>query len=149
MLPVCAAKALLPFLAAWTWSGQPDALRYVDAAKMFEVPPAVLLASKWLETRRSTRNTEVSRAGALGAMQIMPAVWNRRCGRVWGARNYERNIACGALIWRYYLSRCNEDVRCAGWHYVGGDRRYADAVAQNALVLRLQCPKSSAFFCSL
>lgn len=138
MIGICAAKLLVPLLVAWQWSGQPDALRYVEAAKMWRVPPSVLLASKWAETRRSMRNTEVSGAGAHGAMQVMPRYWHWQCGRVLGARYYARNIHCGALIWRYYLSRCSEDVVCGGFGYVGGDSTYAKEVGFHSLVLELK-----------
>ncbi|HVH11293.1 MAG TPA: transglycosylase SLT domain-containing protein [Gemmatimonadales bacterium] len=133
-MTACAVEFLLPWLAAWHLSGHPDALALADAAQMFEVPPGVMFAIADAETRHSTRNTEVSRKGAVGRMQVLPRVWSRRCGPVWGQSRYERNIACGAMILRFYLARCHEEVRCAAWHYVGGDATYAQRVAEGSRV---------------
>jgi len=127
-----------PLLTMWALYGQPDAIVYADAAKMFNVPVSVMIATKWQETRRSMTNTEVSYAGAEGAMQIMPQVWHWQCGAVWGRRRYERNIYCGALILRVYLERCAENVRCAAFRYVGGYSTYAREVGFHSLMLELK-----------
>ena len=130
----CAVEFLLPWLAAWHLSGHPDGLALADAARTFEVPAGVMFAIANAETRHSARNTEVSRRGAVGRMQVLPRVWNRQCGPVWGRSRYVRNIHCGALILRFYLAQCHEDVQCAAWHYVGGDSTYARRVAAGSRV---------------
>jgi len=128
----CALAFLLPWLAAWHLTGHPDALALADAARMFDVPPGVMFAVAFAETHHSPRNTEVSRRGAVGRMQVLPRVWSWQCGPVWGRNRYQHNIHCGALILRFYLTRCHEDVRCAAWHYVGGDSTYARRVADRS-----------------
>ena len=133
-MTVCAFKFVLPMLAAWQVSGHPDALALADAGRAYDVPQSVMFAIAYAETHHSIRNTEVSRAGAVGRMQVLPRVWGRQCGHVWGRPRYEHNIHCGALILRSYLARCDEDIRCAAWHYVGGDSTYARRVAERSLL---------------
>lgn len=104
MIHLCAAKFLTPLLAAWQLSGHPDALALAAHADSFGVPTELMWAVAYVETRHSTRNTEVSRAGALGRMQIMPRYWYHVCGRVYGRRHYHANVHCGAYVLRvYYL----------------------------------------------
>ena len=135
---VCAAKLFLPWLAAWQLTGHVDALQLAQAADMFEVPRAVMFATAWAETRYTATNTQVSYAGAVGRMQILPQAWSWQCGNVYGRRYAERNRYCGALVLRHYLSKCAEDVTCAAFHYVGGDSTYAKEVGFRALVMDLK-----------
>ena len=108
MIHLCATKFLLPFLAAWNISGHPDALALAAHADSFGVPAELMYAVAYVETRYSTRNTEVSSRGALGRMQIMPRYWYRKCGRVYGRAHYHANVRCGALVLRiYYLDTGN------------------------------------------
>ena len=131
-MTVCAAEFLLPWLAAWQLSGHPDAVALADAARTFDVPPAVMFAIAYAETHHSIRNTEVSRVGAVGRMQVLPRAWGWQCGPLWGRSRYQPNIYCGALVLRFYLARCHEEVRCAAYHYVGGDSTYARRVADRS-----------------
>ena len=141
---ICAAKLLAPMLLAWRLTGHADALALADAGRMFNVPPSVMWATAYSETRYSAfRNTQVSPAGAVGRMQILPRVWNWQCGRVYGQRYYNRNIHCGALVLRYYLARCDEDIRCAAFGYVGGDSAYSRTVGGNSLLYELKVKAAS------
>ena len=133
-----ALRWLLPMLTAWHVSGHPDAAALAAAANEFQVPPTVMWAVAYEETRHSTRNTEVSRTGALGRMQIMPSFWRARCGALYGRRHYLNNIRCGALVLRAYLNICDESVECAAWHYVGGDSSYARRVREHAWLYEAQ-----------
>jgi len=103
MLHLCATKFLAPWLLAWSFSGHPDALALKASADSFGVPTDLIYAVAFVETRHSTRNTEVSSAGALGRLQIMPGIWHRTCGSVWGRRRYAANVHCGALILALYF----------------------------------------------
>lgn len=138
MIGVCVSKVLLPWLSAFVLTGHPDALQLAQAADMFAVPRSVMWATAWAETRYNAHNTAVSAAGAVGRMQILPRAWAWQCGGVYGRRRYSRNIHCGALVLRYYLSRCAEDVTCAAFRYVGGDSTYAKEVGFRSLVLDLK-----------
>jgi soluble lytic murein transglycosylase-like protein len=133
-MTICAFSFALPWLAAWQISGHADAVALAAAARTYDVPPGVMFAIAYAETGHSVRNTEVSRMGAVGRMQVLPRVWGRQCGRVWGRGRYERNVYCGALILRAYLTRCSEDIRCAAWHYVGGDSTYARRAVERSLL---------------
>ena len=144
-MTICAFTFVLPWLAAWQVSGHADALALAAAARTYDVPPAVMFAIAYAETGHSVRNTEVSRMGAVGRMQVLPRVWGRQCGRVWGRDRYERNVHCGALILRAYLTRCAEDIHCAAWHYVGGDSTYARRAVERSLLYDLRLVQTSAF----
>ena len=133
---VAGLTAIRPLLVAWMVSGHVDGLALANAAKTFDVPPALMWSVAYQETRHSWRNTEVSTAGAWGRMQIMPLYWAKQCGYVLGRRHYERNIHCGALILRFYLSQCSEDATCAAFRYVGGDSSYAREVGFRALNMK-------------
>lgn len=135
---VCAIASLLPLLAAWNVSGQPDALPLAAAGRMFDVPAPLMWATALQETRHDITNTPVSVAGAQGRMQVMPSVWGHICGPLRGPKHYNANVACGAMVLRVYLERCSDDERCAAWHYVGGDSAYAREVASNALLYELK-----------
>lgn len=138
MVVTTTARWLQPVLLAWQLSGHPDGAPLAAAARDYNVPPSLMWAVAGAETRHSIRNVEVSRRQAVGRMQVLPRVWYSKCGRAWGPHRYTANIRCGALILRVYLSRCNENVRCAAWHYVGGDSSYARRVAQQSLLYELK-----------
>ena len=140
---ICLHHLFLPWLTLWQLSGHPDGLALAQAAAMFEVPRSLMWSTAWAETRHAVDNTQVSRAGATGRMQILPRAWSWQCGDVLGPRRYERNIYCGALVLRVYLSRCAEDQRCAADHYVGGDTLYAGRVARHALLYELQAAQAA------
>ena len=133
-----ALRWMLPLVGAWQLSGHPDGAALADAASDYAVPVSLMWAIAYEETRHDITNTPVSRAGAVGRMQVMPRYWRWQCGPLWGHHRYAANVACGALILRYYLSSCREDMRCAAWHYVGGDSRYARSVGFRSLVYELQ-----------
>jgi len=72
----------------------------------------------------------VSRAGAVGLMQVMP-FWPERLGmRRYQLVHVEPNVRMGCAILRYYLSAAHNDVRHALARYNGspGKRDYPDLV---------------------
>jgi soluble lytic murein transglycosylase-like protein len=135
---ICAFRPLLTLLSAWQLTGHPDAIALSDAARMFNVPQELMWAVAYQETHHDITNTPVSYMGAVGRMQVMPTVWGRFCGRLWGRARYSTNVACGAMVLRYYLDRCNDDQLCAAWHYVGGDSAYAREVGLRSLLFELK-----------
>jgi len=139
---ICAFKPLLSMLAAWQFSGHPDASALADAGRMFNVPAPLMWAVAYRETRWDVTNLPTSSAGAVGRMQVMPSVWGRICGPLRGRRHYATNVACGAMVLRYYLDLCADDQRCAAWHYVGGDSVYAREVGLHSLLYELKASRS-------
>lgn len=124
-----ALKWLLPALHLMGVTHVPDAPMLAAAGEEYAVPASVMVSVKIEETRRSLRNTEISYAGAVGEMQVMPTIWLGRgpCRRIYGPRHINNNRRCGAYILRYYRDRCG-DWDCAEFRYVGGDSAYVKSV---------------------
>ena len=94
-----------------------------DAARRHRVDPALLYAVADAESR--FRPASVSRAGAVGVMQLMPHT-ARRYG-VRDRRDPRQNIDGGARYLRYLLARYNGDRHLALAAYNAGE----GAVAQH------------------
>ena len=63
----------------------------VDAAEAFNLDPVLLVSVAWHESRFN--NEAVSRAGALGALQVMPKIWcgPQHCDYIYvGGRAYSK-----------------------------------------------------------
>jgi soluble lytic murein transglycosylase-like protein len=85
-------------------------------AVRFEISPALLEAVAWTESRH--RANAVSRAGAMGVMQLMPAT-----ARSLGVRDpfdREQNMAGGAAYLRAQLDRFDNDLELALAAYNAG-----------------------------
>jgi len=111
---------------------QPTCELVVEAALEFKIDPALLVAVAWHESRMN--NSAVSRAGARGALQILPRWWcgSQRCDLIYnGARAFHR--------WR---KRAKGNTLQALAMYNGGNkpgarsRRYAVAVMKTYRLLK-------------
>ncbi|HEX2668119.1 MAG TPA: transglycosylase SLT domain-containing protein [Gammaproteobacteria bacterium] len=95
------------------------------------LPPQLVLALIHVESRFDPY--AVSRAGAVGLMQIMP-FWLRLIGREHDSLVHpETNLRMGCTILKYYLGKTHGDIRAALQRYngatVGID--YSDAVLKS------------------
>lgn len=92
------------------------------------LPPGLMMAIIDVESRFD--RWAVSRAGAVGLMQVMP-FWPEQLGMTRKQLvHIPENIKMGAAIFRYYLRRENKNVARALARYNGslGRRDYSDAV---------------------
>jgi soluble lytic murein transglycosylase-like protein len=91
------------------------------------LPPGLVLAM--LEVESDFDRWAVSRAGAVGLMQVMP-FWPQRLGmHRYQLVRVEPNIRMGCAILRYYLGAEHHDIRRALERYNGSlARSYADRV---------------------
>lgn len=88
-------------------------------AKEYRVPPALLMAI--IKAESGFNPTVISKAGAVGLMQLIPATAIR-----YGVKNlYDTrdNIAGGARHFRYLLDRFHGNVRLALAAYNAGERK--------------------------
>lgn len=108
--------------SAWIWAAV-----IVHAAGHEGVQQHVGLLARQLLVESGGNPLAVSRVGASGLMQIMPAVWWERSAACSGdIFRPETNIGCGVHVFAYYWSLCAEDIHCTLNRYWGGYGRYAD-----------------------
>lgn len=65
--------------------------RVVEVAEEWELDPLLMVSIAWHESRMN--NAAVSRAGALGALQVMPKIWcgSQKCDYIYvGGRAYKK-----------------------------------------------------------
>lgn len=90
-----------------------DAVRrlIVDEAARFGVPPAFALAVAWQES--GWRQNVVSRAGAVGVMQLLPAtgewVGDAMLGSAVDIHDLRQNVRAGVRLLAHYLHRYDGD----------------------------------------
>ena len=89
------------------------------AAQQHHVPPALLLAVMRAES--SFNPTAISKAGAVGLMQLIPETAIRH--GVWNLYDANDNITGGAKHLRYLLDRFHGNIRLAVAAYNAGERR--------------------------
>ena len=125
--PVAATAQDLP--AARSAAVHPYAGHVADAARRFGIPEAWIWAVMRVESGGNSR--AVSRAGAMGLMQIMPATWTDLCARYGlGADPFDvrDNIMAGAAYLRAMHDRYgNASAMLAA--YNAGPGRYDDFVS--------------------
>lgn len=114
----------------------------VDAAEAFNLDPVLLVSVAWHESRFN--NEAVSRAGALGALQVMPKIWcgPQHCDYIYvGGRAYSK--------WRARAARKhkrNTDYYALAM-YNGGNSpgarsyKYAEAVLKTYRLLKRRLNK--------
>jgi hypothetical protein len=106
-------------ILAWLWSGTPSPLAL---AQRHGVPALLVGALAWRESR--CRDGLVSRRGAVGPLQVMPA-WLRRppCLGL-GA------LECGVALLALGRATCGGWRRALGWYHAGrcGVTRHSEAV---------------------
>lgn len=131
---ICITSWITPAILALSLTGHRDVFKLRAAALSQHVPPSLVWAIAFEETRHSTLNIEMSNKGAFGRMQIMPEIWQSHpvCRKWW---TYAGNIKCGAYILRYYADMCHNDFVCSAFKYVGGDREYANRVVSRKMML--------------
>ena len=111
-------------------------IRVVEVAEEWEIDPVLLISTAWHESRLN--NKAVSRAGAVGALQILPRWWcgSQSCDYIYvGGRAFTK--------WRARAARKHKK-RLDFWtlaHYNGGNVpgkrsfRYAEKVLQTRKIL--------------
>ena len=81
-------------------------------ARRFDVPPALALAVAWQES--GWQQNVVSRAGAIGVMQLLPATGEWVGGAMLGARvdlrDTRQNVRAGVRLLAHYLHRYDGNV---------------------------------------
>jgi soluble lytic murein transglycosylase-like protein len=95
---------------------------YIGAARQYQVDPYLLLLLTRVESGFDAQAK--SHKGAVGMMQIMPAVWLEKIDFVSTEQDLMDpylNIHAGAHVLRYYLDRADGDVRLALLMYNRGE----------------------------
>jgi hypothetical protein len=112
-------------------------IRVAEVADIWDIDPVLLVSTAWHESRMN--NKAVSRAGAVGALQILPKWWcgSQQCDYLYvGGRAFTK--------WRDRVSR-KRKKKIDYWtlaHYNGGNRpgprsfRYAEKVLNTAKRLK-------------
>lgn len=105
----CFARSVTPRLGSFLpaicssarFSTLPDGVYLCAVAVDANVPPDVMLAIAWQETRNNLRQTIRGSAGEIGRMQVSPRIQWRHpaCARD-SLRLYASNLRCGAAILR-------------------------------------------------
>ena len=105
---------------------------FVDAGEEYDINPELLIQIAWVESRIGKYN--VSHAGALGIMQVMPTVWVEKINFVSDRQHLlvpEVNIRAGAYVLRKYLDWACNDHKLALLAYNRGPRRVLNLMRRN------------------
>ncbi|MEO3431883.1 lytic transglycosylase domain-containing protein [Inquilinus sp. CAU 1745] len=138
VLAACAALAPVPALAqssapavrdhVGVTDAQPIDIYIAEAAARFGIPERWIRAVMWVESAGNPR--AVSRAGAMGLMQIMPATWRElraRHGLGIDPFDMRDNVLAGAAYLRAMFDRFGAPGFLAA--YNAGPARYAEHLA--------------------
>lgn len=105
----CFARSVIPRLGSFLpaicssarFSILPDGVYLCAVAVDANVPPDVMVAIAWQETRNNLRQTIRGSAGEIGRMQVSLRIqWRHPACAVALLKNYASNLRCGAAILR-------------------------------------------------
>jgi len=113
----------------------------IQYGKEYDVPYKLLIFV--MDVESDFRPDVVSKAGAIGLMQIMPKVWldkdnknklqNIGITKTKQLYDPELNIKAGSYILSLYIKQCNNDYSCALKKYFGGSyKSYYNKVVYSA-----------------
>lgn len=109
-----------------------DLATYIyHASERVKIKPRILM--NLMAQESGFRTGVVSKAGAVGIMQVMPRHWNVTADEM---RDYRQATHQGAEILAQYRDSCNGDMVCALHKYNVGPELYAKGMRNHKFVAR-------------